>query len=108
MHERLVRDITVGKNRAVNLARFYGGFKVSFFDDGDSLRIKRSGERWRIAAASNIGDLRGGEGHHAEVRIVAEDDIEIVEVSASGTENEYVSHESRSSRDWHSLRVKGR
>ena len=41
-----------------------------------------------ITASSNVGDLRGGEGDYVELRVVAKDDVEVVKISSSSTEDE--------------------
>jgi len=56
-------------------------------DDGDALRIARAGERRRITAAGDAGNLRGRERDDLVRRIVAIDDVEIVEIAPGRAED---------------------
>jgi len=51
-------------------------------------RVEPSGERRGIVSAGDAGNLRRGEGDDAYSRIIAVDDIEVVEVAACGAEDE--------------------
>ncbi len=52
--------------------------------DGNALRVERARQRRRIAAAVDIGDLRGGEGDDACAFVLAKDSVEIVKIAAGG------------------------
>jgi hypothetical protein len=48
--------------------------QLAFVEDGDAIRVARPGQFRRIAAPGDAGDLRRGEGHHLDRRVVAVDD----------------------------------
>jgi hypothetical protein len=52
------------------------------------LRIEGSGKLRRIAAIIDVGDLSRREGDHLMAGVVPEDDVEVVEVAAGGTEDD--------------------
>ena len=56
-----------------------------------------TGEFGRIAAAGNIWNLRRRESDHVEVGIVAKDNVEIMKVAPSSTQDKNVFHEQGSS-----------
>ena len=61
-------------------------------DDRDAVRIERPGERGRVAAVVDARDLRGGERDDTRLRVLAEDDVEVVEVAAAGSHHDDVPH----------------
>ncbi len=58
----------------------YQFFKLSFRDNGDAARVKPSRQHGRVTAIGNIGNLGSSKGHHAEFWVLAETNIEVVEV----------------------------
>ena len=45
-----------------------------------------------IKSASDVGNLRGGEGYDVKLRIIAKDYVEVVEISSSRSEDEHPFH----------------
>jgi len=56
--------------------------------NGDAFRIELASQGGRVAAAFDIGDLRGGERNHLIRRISAEKDVEIVKISSGGAHDD--------------------
>src|SRR5207247_3880275 len=62
--------------------------QVLLREDGDSVGIPRAREGGRILAGLDAGDLGGGEGDDLNRWVVAENDVEVVEVSSGGSHDE--------------------
>ena len=72
VHHALVRDVAVGEDDLVRRQLADQARQLRLGMDRDALRVARPRQLGRIAAAIDVGDLRGGEGHHLGRRIVAE------------------------------------
>src|SRR5207247_6574104 len=59
--------------------------QVLLREDGDSVRIPRACEGGRILAGLDAGNLSGGEGDDLNRWVVAENDVEVVEVPSGGS-----------------------
>src|ERR1039458_8770811 len=92
MHQVLVGNIAVGKHDRINLVFGNQLFHILFLEDRDAFRIQASCRFGRITAAGNVRNLGGGECDYVLVGIVAEQDIEVVEVPACGAKNQNSLH----------------
>ena len=81
MHDLGMGKVAVGEHHQLDLVRADQRLELGFRRDGDAFRILRAGERGGIAAPGDAGNLRRGKGHDFERRIVAIDDIEVVEIA---------------------------
>src|SRR5205823_12455716 len=84
-----VVDVGVGED-----ARLDGQLRdelrqLLLWEDGDALRIPRAGEGGGILATLDAGDLGGGEGDDLNRRVIAENDVEVVEVPSGGPHDQY-------------------
>ena len=64
-HDVLVGHVGVGKDHLVDLLPRASSSSSDSAHDGDALRVQGSRQVGRIAAAGDVGDLRGGECRHA-------------------------------------------
>ena len=88
VHDLLVPHVGVGEDDDVDVLTLDEVGQLGLVDDRDSLRIKAARELGRIAAPVDVGDLRRGEGDHLVARVVAEHDVEVVEVTTGRTEDD--------------------
>ncbi len=88
VHHLLMRDVAVGEDDLLDLPITAEGVQLRLVDDRNALGIKHAGELRRIAAAADAGNLRSGERDHLPRRVVAVDDVEVVEVAAGGAEDD--------------------
>src|ERR1019366_6461893 len=61
-------------------------------DDGDAVRVERSGKGCGIAPSVNARDLRRGEGDDLVVGLVAENRVEVVEIAARRAQDDDTPH----------------
>jgi hypothetical protein len=88
VHDRGVVHIAVGEDDLVDLPLAADAAELCLIVDGDAVRIARTCQGRRITPAGDAGDLRGREGHDVVCWVVAEGDVEIVEVAAGGSHDE--------------------
>jgi hypothetical protein len=60
-------------------------FQIVVFHDGNPVGVSAASQNRWIAAASSVGDLRCGERDHMKFGMIAKNDIEVMQISASGT-----------------------
>jgi len=82
MHHRLVRDVAVGEDDLIHAGIPAQRLEVALLEDRNAFGIQGSGERGGIPAAGDAGDLRRGERYDLDRCIVAEHDVEVVEIAA--------------------------
>ena len=81
-----MRHVAVGEYDLPDLEFPDEKFEFSFFQDRNALGIQRACQRSGITASGNAGNLRRGEGDHLGRPVVAEGEVEIVEVAPGGAE----------------------
>ena len=81
MHHFGMGEVAVGEYDLFEFLLADQGFEFGLGQDRNAPGIKRTCQRGRIAPSGDAGNLRRGEGHDLERRIVAVDDIEIVEIA---------------------------
>jgi hypothetical protein len=92
VHHVLVRDVRVGEHDLVDpLAAGEVGQRL-LGDDRDAVGVTRSGERRRVHAVRDAGDLRGGEGDDARLGVITVDDVEVMEVAPAGAHHDQPAH----------------
>ena len=82
MHDVLVRDVGIRKDDLFGFVPGDHCLELVLGDDRDAVRIELAGERGRVDAALDVGNLRRGEGDHLVVLAAAIDEVEVVEVAA--------------------------
>ena len=82
MHHVLMGEVRVGEHDLIDLFTAYELGQKVFGHDGDAGGIARPRERRRVGAVVDRGDLRRGERDDEVLGIVAEHDVEVVEVAA--------------------------
>ena len=92
MHDVLVGDVRVGEVDLVDLPVGDQAGEAVLGDDRDPLWVARPGERWRVGAVVDAGNLGRREGDHLGLGLVAVDDVEVVEVPPSGPHDHHSSH----------------
>ena len=95
VHEVFVFHVAVGEDDHIDFVLANDTFHLVFFDDRDPLGIFLACEGGGIGLVGDIGDLGGGEGDDLVLRVVAEDNVEVMEVPAGGSENQYFFHASK-------------
>ena len=90
MHEFGVGDVAVGEHHLVHLALADDGGQVLLGHDGYPLGVKGTGEGRGIASAIDVRYLRGGEGHHLVMVVIAEVGVEVVEIAPSRPHDDYL------------------
>ena len=88
MHQVVVVGIGVSEDYLLHVILADQLFQLFFGVNGDPLRIKLARQGGRIEAPLDVGDLGGGEGHYLIDGIVAEEGVEVVEVTPSGSHND--------------------
>ena len=88
VHDLGVRHVAVGEHHLVDAPFAAERLQLGFIENGNALGVARSGQLRRVAAPGDAGDLRCGEGHHLERRIVAVDEVEVVEIAPGGAEDQ--------------------
>jgi hypothetical protein len=89
MHHLLVRHIAVGEDDFVDVFPLDQVLDLGLGQDGDAIRVERTGQLGRIAAPGDVGDLRRGEGHHLAGRIAPEHPVEVVEVPTGSAQDHH-------------------
>ena len=84
VHDVLVGDVAVGENHLVGVSPRIRLAQLGLGVDRDALRIARPGQLRGIATALDVRDLGGGEGHDLGLGVIAEDRVEIVEITSRG------------------------
>ncbi len=87
VHHLDMREIRVGKDGFVDVLAGDQVGQLLLRHDGDAVGIKRPGERRRVGAAFDAGNLGGSEGHDLRRVVMAEHRVEVVEVAASGSQD---------------------
>ena len=91
MHDEGVLDVAVGEHHLVDVPLAADAGELRLIENGNSVGVACARERGGIAPSGDAGDLGGGEGHHLAGRVVAEGDVEVVEVAASRAHDEHAS-----------------
>ena len=97
VHDVLVRHVGIGEDHQIDRQLANQLLDAVLLVDRDAVGVARPGELGRIAAVGDVGDLGGGEADDLERRIVAEADVEIVEVAAGRTHDQHTSRAHRMS-----------
>ena len=84
----MVREIRVAHDDFADLVLGDQLLEFVLRSDRDPVRVVRPAQRRWIRALIDVGDLGGGDGDDLDVRVVAEDDVEVVEIASTGTEDE--------------------
>jgi len=88
VHDLGVRQVGVGEDHGVHPLTRDERLQTGLVDDRDAVRIVRPGERGRVGAAVDVGNLRRGERDDLGVGVVAVQDVEVVEVASRSTQDE--------------------
>ena len=92
VHHDLVLEVGVAEDDLVDVELADQLTQLLLGADRDPLRIARPGQRGRIDALVDAGDLGRREGDDVGVRVVAEGDVEVVEVASSGSHDDDLAH----------------
>ena len=88
-----MRHVGVSEDNLVDVELLDQFGQLAFGVDRDAFRVKLSSQFFRIQAAFDVGDLRGGESYHFVILVTAEEGVEVVEVTPGGPHDD--------SADWH-------
>ncbi len=83
-----MRHVTVGEDNLLNLQIVDQFYQFGFGVDRNTFGVQRTGQRSRVAAAFNIGDLRCSKSHNLVFLVIAEIHIEVVEIAPGGAHDE--------------------
>jgi hypothetical protein len=83
-----MREIRVGEDDFVDVLAGDQVGQLLLRHDGDAVGIQRPGQRRRVRAPFDAGNLSGGEGHDLRRLVAAEHGVEVVEVAPSGSRND--------------------
>ena len=89
MHHVLVGHVRVREDDLVDPVRADKSLELAFGPDGDAVGVQVACERRRIDAAVDVGDLGRGEGDHFVLLAAAVDEVEVVEVAAGRSHDQY-------------------
>ena len=92
VHHRLVREVRVGEHDLVDLFAADQLRQLLLGPDRNAVRVQRPGERGRVEAVGDPGDLGRREGDDADIGVLAEGEVEVVEVAPSGTHDDDPAH----------------
>ena len=92
VHHRLVLEVGVAEDDLVDVVPVDELRQLLLGPNRYPVRVPPSGERGRIDAIGDSGDLRRREGDDVGVRVVAEGDIEVVEVPPAGSHDDDLAH----------------
>ena len=93
MHHPYVGDVAVGKNHEIGFFTPNQRFQLFLRVNGNAFRIERSGKSRGINAVRLQRYLGGGEGHHAVIGIILEQEVEIVKIPARRAhDDDFFSH----------------
>ncbi len=84
VHHVGISHVAIGEHHRIDVFLVANAFQLAFRDDGNAVRIERSGERGGVAAAVDTGDLGRGECYDAAGGVVAAADVEIVKIPPCG------------------------
>jgi hypothetical protein len=87
-----VPEIGVGEDDLVDVVRADELRQLVLRTDRDPLGIPRPGERRRVGPLVDPRDLRRGERDDLRVGVVAERDVEVVEVASAGSHDDDLAH----------------
>lgn len=92
MHDSDMRYVAIRENDQVDAVLGDQPLEVLFFENRDAIGIQLTGQfRW-IAAIGDVGDLGCRESYNRKGWVVAKYNIEVMEIAASGTQDDYFSH----------------
>jgi hypothetical protein len=80
-----VGDVGIGKDDLIYGQSGNKLFDLVFGVDGDALGLKGARKGWGVTPPFDVGDLSGSEGDDFISVVLAEEDIEIVEIPAGGS-----------------------
>ena len=89
VHHVHVGNVTVGEVDPVHAFPFDQWNQLRLFNYGDAVRVERAAEGMGVGAVCNVWNLGGGERNDPDQRVIAKDGIEIVEVAAGGSHDNY-------------------
>ena len=92
MHHRLVADVAVGKHHLIDVELGDQAVQVALGVDRNAGRVERAGQLRRIEPPLDVGYLGGGESHHLKAGVIAEDDVEVVEIAPRRAHDEHALH----------------
>src|SRR5262249_5518589 len=78
----------IREHNRVDLVGFDQTLQILLVEDRNACRIQLSGKLRGIAPVGDPRDLRGRKSDHVVLRIATKDDVEVMKISASRTENE--------------------
>jgi hypothetical protein len=84
VHHGLVAHVAVGEHHRIDVVVADDLLELLLGQDGNPGGVQRACQFRRISAIGNARNLGRGEGNDLDVRIVAVDDVEVVEVAPSG------------------------
>src|SRR5664280_3292553 len=87
VHDLRVRHVRVREDAEVDILAADQALELVLGDDGDAVRVERSGEGCGIAPSVDARDLRRGEGDDPAVGLVPENRVEVVEIAGRRAQN---------------------
>jgi hypothetical protein len=91
VHDVLVGDVGVREDDLVDVVLRDHRLELVLGDDRDPVRVAVAGQGGRVEPALDVRDLRGRERNNLVIGAVAVDEVEVVEVPARGSCNDYPS-----------------
>jgi hypothetical protein len=92
VHHVFVREVGVGEDDLVDAVHVDEPRELGLRPDRDAVGVPGAGERRRIPTVVDPRDLRRGERDDLGLRIVPEDDVEVVEVASAGAHDDDFVH----------------
>src|SRR5208337_4700492 len=92
MHQRRMCDVAVGKDHHVNVLVADDLLHAVLVQNRDAVRIQLARQLRGITAAIDVRNLCGGESYDVEFGVVSENYVEVVEVTASGSQDQHRFH----------------
>ncbi len=92
VHDVGVGDVGVGEHHLVDVVVADDVGELGLRPDRDPVRVERPRQRRRVRPVVDPGDLGGRERDHPRRRVVAVDDVEVVEVTTSGSHDHDLAH----------------
>ena len=88
MHHVVVGHVAVAEHRQVDALLDDDPIQLALTKNRNPLRVERAGQLSRVAPILDVGNLRRREGNDFIGGIIAEEDVEVVEITPRRAEND--------------------
>src|SRR5262245_40724861 len=82
VHHVVMRDVAISEDDIAHATLLNDTWQVLLRENGDTLGISRAGQLGGVEPPLDVGDLGRGEGDHLIGGVVAEEDVEVVEIAS--------------------------